>query len=582
MKPKKLKPFSNKGYRDEDIITLSFDTETNGLGGELLLITACDFSETHVFKGENMIHELIELMEQSPYPAVWYAHHAQYDWRYFIEYIVDSQIPCEISMRNETDIYQITLFLDGARVVMRDSLAMFPGTLKQFAECFTPEIPKLEIDIEHFDPENPEHIEYAKRDTEILRRGLPRLNALLQRHFNISLGHTTAGTAMKAWQASIPDGVYYPASDFGEREQFVREGYYGGLVFLTRTNQVNDVITFDINSSYPDKMCRYGVPSGNVIKTDNYKNGLMGIYRCIVRAPHDLIVPILPHRNERGYMRWNRGEFETVVTSSELIFAVSQGYEILEIIEGLCYEDVVFPFNDFIEHCKHLRKKYKNMPEEALAKLMQNSLYGKFGSKRERCRVFVPEYDEDYIDATPLDDGEYFWIKKEFADNLRSIPQWAVFITAHARLQLLQQVYTIGVENVIYGDTDSLTVFANVADKFDIGDEYGQWKLEKQWKIFRAIAPKVYAGQLDNGKWKGAAKGLPKKKMGQNEWAALFAGEALSVEYQSLPSLRVAMEKGLSPAQPRARRVSSINQSVNWELQNDIVRPRMAPCRLSR
>jgi hypothetical protein len=572
----KLRAFSNKGFKDDDIMPLSFDTETAGLGGKLLLITACDFDSTHVFKGPDMVRDLFALMETAPYPAVWYAHHAQYDWRYFLDYIRENEIPCDISMRTETDIYQITLFLNGSRIVMRDSMAVYPGTLKGFAQAFTPESPKLEIDVANFDPENETHIEYAKRDTEILRKGMPRFDSLLRKHFGVSLGHTTAGTALKAWQNTIPDNVYYNPSKWGEREAFIREGYYGGLVFLTRTDVIEGAVTFDINSSYPHQMCEHGVPSGAVISTDDYKSGYMGIYRVRVRTPSNLVVPILPRRNEKGYMRWHAGEFDTVVTSSELIFAANQGYEILEVYEGVAFEERIFPFNDFIDKCKAIRFKYKGKSEETLAKLMQNSLYGKFGSRRERLTVFCPSEDDETLGATPIDEDGYFWLRKEFSEDLRCIPEWAVFITAHARLHLLRQIYLCGVENVIYGDTDSLTVLPHVSHLFDSGNDYGQWKLEKTWAEFRAIAPKVYSGRLDDGRFKGAAKGLPKKRMADEQWAAMLRGEAINVMYETLPALRVAMAKGVTPATSISRVSTNIANSANWELQGTRVYPKLA------
>jgi hypothetical protein len=275
-------------------------------------------------------------------------------------------------------------------------------------------------------------------------------------------------------------------------------------------------------------------------------------------------------------MRWNRGEFETIVTSSELIFATQQGYEIIDIIEGRAWEECVYPHRVFIEHCKRLRKLFKGLPVEILSKLMQNSLYGKYGSRRERIKVFIPEDDLDMIDATPVDESGYFWCKKEFSESLRCIPEWAVFITAHARLNLISKAYQVGIENVIYGDTDSLTVLAGSGSAFDVGDDYGQWKLEKRWKSFRAIAPKVYTGQLTDGTWKGAAKGLPKKKMGESEWEQLQTDEIIEVAFDTLPSLKVAMKRGITPATQTKRRSTNINNSVNWELQNGIVRPKIA------
>lgn len=583
MAGKKARPFSHKGYISEDIIPLSFDTETDGLGGPLLCITAYDLDMTgHFFSGPTMVGDFFTLMINYPYPFVWFAHNAQYDLRYFMGYIRANNIDCKINMRNETDVYQITLFFEGSKIVIRDSLAIFPGTLRQFADSFTPELPKENIDFDAgmiFDPENEDHRHYALRDAEILRRGLPRFNALLQRHFGVTLGHTTAGTALMAWQATLPEWQYFDCSRWGDEEEFVRSAYFGGLVFLTRTDEIKNAVTFDINSSYPAQMCKHGVPWGQKITTKDWRTEYMGIFRVRVRAPEDLVVPIIPRRDEKGYMRWHGGEFITTVTNTELKFAEAHGYEILDVQQGIAWEERIFPFNAFIEKCKAIRFAYAGKPEETLAKLMQNALYGKFGARRERLVVFQPDEDDEMatLEALPLDDDGFWWIKKEFAEDLRCIPAWAVFITAHARMHLLHTVYSVGVQNVIYGDTDSLTVLPGVVNKFDQGKEYGQWKLEKRWKRFRALAPKVYAGILDDGRYKGAAKGLPKKKMDESMWGKLLAGERVCVDYLTLPSLRVAMQRGIEPAKPISRVSTNIENSGNWELRGNLVRPKLAP-----
>ena len=583
MKNKKPKPFSREAVKDESILFLSFDTETEGLGGKLLMITACDMAKTHVFTGDSMLTDFFELLATMPYPAIWYAHNAQYDWRYILPWIIEQDYHCQISMRTETDIYQVVVFIDGNKIVMRDSLALFPAKLADMAETFCPELPKGEIDIAHFDVKNPEHVNYAKRDAEILRRAMPRVDMLLRHHFGIGAGHTSAGTALKAWQATLPDGVFYNPSEWNEREQFIRAAYYGGLVFITRNDLIGsgkDIAaeTYDVNSCYPHVMETFGVPYGRVIETDDYQSGIMGIYRVKVTAPFDLVVPILPHRNNKGHMQWNGGTFETIVTNAELIFAVNQGYVIEDIYEGLAFEETVFPFNSFIQRCKEIRKKYKGQPQEALAKLMQNSLFGKFGSRRERMSIFHPQNNDDMTDASPVDPDGYFWCRKEFEDNLRALPQWAVFITAHARLKLLQQVYAVGVENVIYGDTDSITCLAGHAKKFDVGLEYGQFKLEKQWTSFRAIAPKVYVGTLPDGTYKGAAKGMRRASMEREHWRALHEGRRIRLAYPSLPSLRVAMKEGMKPARIVERSSTSLDNSANWQLTIDGVRPKLAAC----
>jgi hypothetical protein len=199
---------------------------------------------------------------------------------------------------------------------------------------------------------------------------------------------------------------------------------------------------------------------------------------------------------------------------------------------------------------------------------MQNSLYGKYGSRRDRRRIIAAHTvsPEQLIGLTPYDDSGNWYVQKEIDDEMRCKPEWAVFITAHSRLRLLQAVYTIGPKHVIYGDTDSITVKSGYEGDLDIGEKYGQWKLEKHWAEFRAIAPKVYSGILTDGRRKGAAKGLPRKNLTDSHWRELLEDGATQAEALSLPSLRVTLKKGVTPAELLLRRSSGIENSSNYEL----------------
>ncbi len=567
---RKIDYYASKAVRGEDdIIVGAIDVETDGLGGKLLMVQwgINGGDGIKVATGPDMVRELFADVLEWPSPCVWYSHFAQYDWRYFLEFFIEENYEIEIGMRTDTDIYEIRIINQDGKFILRDSYALWPKTLNDLAKTFCPEIPKLEIDIENFDINNPDHVAYAKRDIEILLLGMPRLAELCVTLFGVNPGPTTAGTALKAWQRSLGKDEIYNASEYGPREEFIRQAYYGGLVFLTDTRVISDAETYDINSSYPANMCKHGVPYGSTYETTEYQNGQMGIYRCRVRAPNNLIVPILPARNSRGGMRWYRGEFETVCTNIELIFAAKHGYEILEIYEGIAFEEVVFPFNEFIEHCKYLRTEFKGQAVEALAKLMQNSLYGKFGSRRERLRMIsgIHGDEDDLIGASPYDVNGNWYTKKELDEEMRCLPQWAVFITAHARLTLLSQIYKIGPENVIYGDTDSITVRKGFAHLIDVGDEYGQFKFEKAWQKFRAIAPKVYSGILADGTFKGAAKGLPRKGITDKNWRELLEDGTSQATALSLSSLRVAMKTGkVKKAHELIRVSSSLKNSSNF------------------
>lgn len=564
----------------DEIIVGAFDTETRGMGGKILMMQWGIFGKVYTDTMPGMVETFLDFAMRYPAPVVWYCHFAQYDWRYFMGIFAARKMDVQIHMRSDSAAYQITIKnAKGKKVILRDSWALWPGTLESLAKSFCPELPKLQIDVANFDPTNPEHIAYARRDVEILLCGLPRLFSMLYRHFGVQPNGTTASTAIKAWQSKIPHREYHSGSVHNARELYIRSAYYGGLVFLTDTNIVEDAITVDRNSSYPASMCEFGVPSGACYRVKEFQNDRMAIYTVRVRAPDNLTIPILPARNERGAMRWFRGEFVTTVTNRELVFAANNGYEILEIIEGIAWEDIIFPFNEFIDLCKSIREKYKGLSEEALAKLMQNALYGKYGSRRERLRVFAEHNatEEDLIGAEPYGDEGNWYLKREFDEEMLCKPEWSVFITAHARLSLLQNAYSCGPENVIYGDTDSLTIRRGHEHSVDIGSKYGQWKVEKEWAQFRAIAPKVYSGVLKTGERIAAAKGMPKKGVSDETKRELLELGASRATVQSLDSLRVTLRNGVRPSKELSRASSTLAHSVNFEaLPNGKVRPKIA------
>jgi len=586
--------YARKALRGEDDITVgAIDVETDGLGGKLLMVQWGIAGNIFTDSSADMVANMFAYVMQWPKPCVWYSHFAQYDWRYFMAYLVEAGYAIDIGMRTDNDVYEIRITNeDGDTIILRDSYALWNSPLEKLAETFCPEIPKLKIDIAHFDPEDPTHIEYARRDVMILLIGLPRLFDMISEHFEVNAGATTAGTALKAWQRSLGKDEIYDASDYGPQELFIRQAYYGGIVFLTNNVTQEECETYDINSSYPAVMDKYGVPYGRCAQTTDWQSGMMGIYRCRVKAPDGLIVPIIPARDKKGHMRWYQGEFDTVVTNVELIFAAKHGYEILEIYEGVCFEETIYPFSDLIAHCKLLRKVYADMPVEMLAKLIQNSLYGKFGARRERLRVMHVSMmdDEDYIHAMPMDEDGEWYIKKELDTEMRCLPAWSVFITAHARLKLLSAVYAVGPENVIYGDTDSITLKKGYGHLIDVGDDYGQFKLEKEWAQFRAVGPKQYSGvlgadilkkdgtvKMKKGSRLGAAKGLNKKAMKDENWKQLLEDGATQATALSMDSLRVSMRKGVLPARELIRKSSTLENSSNFDaLPNGDVRVKYA------
>lgn len=591
----------------------AWDTETRGLGGITLLASYSTPEGSGVIKGtpRQIFDQLFALMvfSAAEHPKrIWLAHNLQYDLRGFLPWLLerrnldraekrDARAPVKIRiqdikilMRTEVDIFQIAIDLDdGTSVTLRDSFAFWPRSLRDLAKTWTPEFPKKDIDFDGghiFDPDSADDCAYAERDAVILRIAFERMNEKILELFGVDIGATASSTALRAWQATLNPGVFIQSSRPGFFEERMRQAYFGGLVFLTSEATQKECISYDINSSYPAAMKLDGVPMGRSAFTRSYSKTLPGIYRVTVTAPDDLIVPIIPYRDDHGATLWPRGSFETHITSIEIDFARAHGYKI-QVHDGWVWEySSPTWFSSFVKKCEALRTQYKNQPAETLIKLMQNSVYGKFASRRDRREIVIASETADLIGCTPVDPDGLLYMRTTPGDQMMCAPHLAVWITAAARIRLLKAVYAVGPTFCIYGDTDSITIRADCPhlDRVPQSDAYGDFKIDKRWKTFRAIAPKVYAGIRADGKTPGtpagAAKGMPRKQMTPSNFEALLAGEQIEVSKIFLDSLRVALARGLTPDSPQAartltRKSTDLGNSKNWQRElNGNVRPR--------
>ncbi len=561
-----------KQLEDFSVTIAAFDFETEGLGGKLLCATwyIDGMLEPEIIRGnpDDISDEMIAIFERSGRNIRWYAHNAQYDWRYLVDKLVDKyENSIQFLMRSESDVFVIKT----STFELVDSYAVFPQSLKKFSESFDPDYGKMEIDdITRFDPNNEKHIEYAKRDAFTLVRSIKNYDKTIYQIYGVHIAYTVASTAVKAWRRSISNNYFKP----DRIDDFVRSAYFGGLVALSTNKKCENVYTYDINSSYPYTMREFGVPYGTYAQTYYLEKDVPGIYRVTVETPDDLVFPILPKRIKKGksdYIVWPQGVFETSVTNIELDFALAHGYKILEIHEGVVFSEIVYPFGDFVDLCEKTRLKHKGTPFELVAKLMQNSVYGKFGSRIDRTELFIPKVDSDYVGAHPWGSSEKLWIREQRIEAIQSLPQWAVFITAQARINLLEKIYELGVENVIYCDTDSITTTKTMDSKY-IGNAYGKFKLEKKWKTFKAIAPKVYVGELESGDMLGAIKGIPKKKLTAADYIELMKTGNIVADLSILPSFKSFM-KGNRETKQIQRRSTDIKNSQTWKLIGDSIAP---------
>jgi hypothetical protein len=580
----------------------AFDVETGGLKGEAVVMTQlCHEMWPEPLAWETIEEALDYLFNRSPkelFRTIWYSHNAEFDWRYMvfpIKQMFGDRFLIETKERAEGTIYELKIYekhifdKGGNNLLVttfRDSMALFPQSLAKFTGAFAPQHAKQDIGLGRgvkFDNQNPVHVEYAKNDVVALIVALINFDKEVYRHYGVHIKGTTASTAFAAWQMTIPEGEFHDRLS-AEAEAFIRKCYYGGLVQLNAPVgvRVPHVTTLDRNSSYPAAM-RLGVPFGDALYTTKFVNDLPGYYRVTAHVPRDAILPIVPHRNDDGAMCWPTGNFQTYLSSMEIAYTRGLGIT-YEIHEGYYFPDgLKFCFNDFVDKCEALRgsEGVKGTPTETVVKLMQNSVYGRFGMKPEGREGIIsfdgcPDGYEPFFNPDSGEINQFLYMRRVERQANYMLPHYAAWITAGARIAIDEDTEALGRSRCLYRDTDSIALACESVTSDRIGPRYGQLKNEGLKYNVMYIGPKAYSWEdYKGGVWSldGRLKGIPSKSKTQEFLAAVRDGTAQPVPYTSVTSFEHQQKTGVF-SKERVRSVSKSENVYGHRIESGVFRPR--------
>ena len=486
----------------------------------------------------NSIETFMEYMEKNS-NTTFYFHNEKFDGEFIIWYLLKNgfeHITDKTKAKDKTfttlisdlgQFYQITIYFEAnlknkskgklKKVTIIDSLKILPFSVDMIAKSFGLPISKLKIDYNEVREKGhvltKEEENYIKNDVLIVAKALDIM-------FKEDLSKMTIGSnALKDYKDIITlnrfNHLFTPLDKKLDEE--LRKSYKGGFTYLNEIYKEKDTgkgITLDVNSLYPSVMLYmlpFGEPKfyeGKYIEDKVYPLYIQKI-SCSFELKKNKI-PTIQIKNSYSYMpneyiKSSNGDIEVLTLTSVDLDLFLEQYEVydLEYIEGWKFKAMTGIFDEYIN--KWTQRKIEagksgNKGQRQLAKLMLNSLYGKFATSLD-CQAKIPYLGEDDIVHYKLGNKEE---KKGLYLPI------ACFITAYARNKTIRTSQAItdysiekyGIDKYIYSDTDSISTTLSIEEvkQFcEIDDfELGKWAHENTFDNAKFIRQKTYLKLIDN------------------------------------------------------------------------------------
>ena len=516
----------------------------------------CDIETEQINLG-NDIKSFIEFCEKSK-NSTFYFHNLKFDGEFIIYYLLENGYEY-VDDNNKKDksfstlisdmgmFYTITVYFSVGKkrvckVTFIDSLKIIPFSVDVIAKSFGLPISKLKIDYNEFREVGHEltleEQDYIKNDVLIVAKALKVL-------FSEGLTRmTTASNSINDYKSLISKSRFkhlFPKIDY-EIDADIRKAYKGGFTYLNPIYKEIDVengVVLDVNSLYPSVMYEKALPFGEPYfyegkyTEDKIYPLYIQMITCSFEVKENKIPTIQIKRSHfigNEYLTSSENEIVTLTLTNVDLKLFLEQYNVydLEYVCGWKFKSLTGIFKEYID--KWITRKNEatisgNKGQRTLAKLMLNSLYGKFATSQD-VQSKIPFMGEDKI-------IHYKMSEKDRKDGIY-IPIGA-FITAYAREKTIRTSQAIkdysinkyGRDMYIYSDTDSIHTLLPIEElkQFcEIDDvELGKWKHEASFTKARFVRQKCYIEEIE-GSMKITCAGLPKSSYEFVEWEKFKEG----------------------------------------------------------
>lgn len=528
--------------------TADFETNVDEFDCRVWAYALCEIDNPDNFIYGNNIDDFIKWCANKKENYTLWFHNLKFDGEYIFSYLLENGYTCIKDKKQREDktfttlisdtgqFYSIEIYFETKnpkhvnKVTIYDSLKILNFSVEQIAKDFNLPIRKLDLDykekreVGHILTEH--EVDYIRNDVEIMARALKIM-------FDEKLTKMTIGSDALANYKEMNKNFkhYFPTLPY-EIDQDIRKSYKGGFTYLNdlyKEKETGRGIVFDKNSMYPAKMMNERLPFGDPIFFDGkYEDDkLYPLYvqtiSCVFEIK-DGMIPTIQIKNNLSflpneYVKSSGGDIVTLTLTNVDLELFFKHYNVSEITyhSGWKFKAIKGLFTNYIEYWTERKiqaKKDNNTALYRIAKLMLNSLYGKFGLN-PNVRSKYPYLNEDGVIKYALYDAE-------IRDSIY-IPV-ATFITSYARKDIIESSQQIrdyslkkyGKDLYVYSDTDSIHCLfdetEDLSSVLDIDDyRLGAWKLESKFKRGKYLRQKCYIELGYDEKMNVTVAGLPKK-----------------------------------------------------------------------
>lgn len=509
-----------------------FETTTKEDDCRVWAWAVCEVGDTDNLWLGTDIYDFMYWCETRPENVNVYFHNLKFDSQFIINWLFENEFyHVEKSedratrtfktMISDKGLYyaiEIVFYRKGKnikKVTFYDSAKLFPGMgVDDLARAFHMPIQKLKIDYSAHDdlpygsPLTEEEKQYIIHDVKIVANAIE----IFQQQGMDKI--TIASCAMAEYKKIVGQRNFkrwFPVLNT-EIHNDIKQAYRGGFTYVMpdiAEKLVGSGVVADVNGLFSAVMVQEKLPHGTPIhyKGKYESDDLYPLYTQMIRCQFELKPGKIPTIQIKHSMYYSGNEYLTSSDDEDVVLCLNSvdlelfldHYDVynLEYISGWKFKAARGLFDEYIEKWSRIKAEARlagNWGLYLLAKLMLNSLYGKFGTSTLR-RSKAPYMDSDgvvkYKDTAPVEkEGVY-------------VPM-ASFITSYARFRMISALqraaddYRSGRSKIrpCYCDTDSLHCLSEdfaLPEWLDIDkSRLGAWKFESKFTRAKFLRQKCY------------------------------------------------------------------------------------------